>query len=228
MAANTVTEKSLNARSTELGKSAKSIRDDIQEHIVNIAKFINGAGNGNVTPATFLIAALGGTISSKATAVRTNAIRQWFLDFAGCGWNAQKHTFNRRKDFKFDLSAAEKNKWYEWTPEHEFKPVDAKKLLAAAIRRMKVALMDTEHAKEHVVPKAFLTDLEKFAETHGISQKDLIPSPARSAGAEKAAETRKPTGTAPEVPEVKAEKADKPVVKRVPTVKKERPVVTAH
>lgn len=153
VAAMTITLNNLNDRSKALGKQSKSLDKAIHDHAVTIAQWIATVGSGNVTPATFFLSQIG-------DGARKNALRQWFLDFGGCSWNAEKKAFGKKKDFVFSLINAKENPWYEYVPEPEFKPVDGEALLKATIAKMKKALADTEHANQHKVSKDMLKKLE--------------------------------------------------------------------
>lgn len=148
-----ITLNQLNDRSKMIGKQSKSLDKAIHDHAVTIAEWIATVGSGNVTPATFFLSQIG-------DGARKNALRQWFLDFGGCSWNAEKKTFGKKKDFVFSLINAKENPWYAYVPEPEFKPVDGEALLRATIAKMKKALADTEHASKHKVSKDMLKKLE--------------------------------------------------------------------
>lgn len=145
--------KALNERSTFLGNVSKSNDKAIADHCVLIADHINE--HGDVTAADFLCKCLPGGL-------RVNLIREWFLTYAGCSWNAEKKQFGKRKagTFTYDRSKAIENPWFNLRPEAPFKPFDLEKFLKSAITKAKAALEDTAHEKDHSVNKEMLRQLE--------------------------------------------------------------------
>jgi len=146
-----VTEKSLNARSASIAKASVKIADAMHEHACNIAAFIKSTGN--VTPATTFVNLI-------SASVRKNALRQWFISFGGCSWNAEKKAFGKKKDFIWDLVAAHANPFYDLIPEPDFKPINGYSLIKAAIAQMEKALKDTAHADKHNVDVEMLEQLK--------------------------------------------------------------------
>jgi hypothetical protein len=149
----TVTEKSLNARSASIAKASTKIASAIHSHACDIAAFIKSTGN--VTPATTFVNLL-------STSVRKNALRQWFISYGGCSWNAEKKAFGKKKDFIWDLVAAHANPFYDLIPEPDFKPVNGYNLIKAAIAQMEKALADTAHADKHKVDVDMLAELKEI------------------------------------------------------------------
>lgn len=146
-----LTVKQINAKSEALGKQTKNIQEAIHNHAIVIAQHI--AEHGDVTIADTLVEALGKSL-------RSNALRQWFLDFGGCMWNDKKKKFGKKKDFTLDVGAATANPFWEYVPEAAFKPIDGNALLAAALKKMKAALEDTDHAGQHKVDAKMVRALE--------------------------------------------------------------------
>lgn len=150
--------KSLNATSEMLVRASGTIDKRIAAHLVNIAKHINGAGNGDVSAANYFFSLL-----TSTSGVRKDAIGNWLMTYAGCSWNADKKQFGRKKGFVFDLEAATKEPWYVLTPQKEFKPFNLEAALASLIKKAHKALEDEEHASEHKVNKSVLNTLEMLA-----------------------------------------------------------------
>lgn len=142
----------LNRQSMAFGKTSKEFNEMLHTHALKIAAHISAYGD--VTPATFLVAQL------KSGHAHVNPLRQWFLDFAGCTWNAAKGTFGKRKEFKYDEKAASENPFYLWSREPEFKPVDGIALLRSIVNKMHKALKDTEHKDQHKVDAEMLKSLD--------------------------------------------------------------------
>ncbi len=147
--------KAINARSTMLGKVSKANDKAIHDHCVVIADHINGAGNGDVTAADFLCKAL-------SSGLRVNLVREWFLTYAGCSWNADKKQFGKRKagTFTYNRAIASENPWFLIRPEKEFKPFDLEKFLQQALTKAKAALADQDPTHKHTVSKDMLNKLE--------------------------------------------------------------------
>jgi hypothetical protein len=122
--------KKLKTVTDKLATTAKGLQDQLHQHMLNIGDHI--AAHGDVTPATYLVSKLDG--SSQ----RVNAIRQWFLTFGGCGWNAGKKTFTKSRDtsFRWDRKEAEANPFWSFTPEPAFKPLDGLAILKGAVLRI--------------------------------------------------------------------------------------------
>ena len=148
-----LTEKTLNARSASIAKASTKIATAIHQHACDIAAFIKSTGN--VTPATTFVNLL-------SSSVRKNALRQWFLSYGGCSWNAEKKAFGKKKDFIWDLEAAHANPFYDLIKEPDFKPVNGYSLIKAAIKQMEDALKDTAHADKHKVDPEMLSALKEL------------------------------------------------------------------
>lgn len=149
------TLKSLNATSSMLVAASGTIDKRIAAHLINIAKHINGAGNGDVSAANFFFSLL-----SSTSGLRRDAIGNWLMAYAGVSWNAQKKQFGRKKNFVFEEQLATENPWYMFTKQAPFKPFDLDKALKAILNKAKAALEDEEHAAEHKVRKDQLRLLE--------------------------------------------------------------------
>lgn len=147
--------KKLNATSEMLVKASGTIDKRIAAHLVDIAKHINGAGNGDVSAANYFFSLL-----TSTSGVRKDAIGNWLMAYAGCSWNAEKKQFGRKKGFTFSEQLAVENPWYKFTPAKEFKPFDLDKALAALIKKAHAALEDEEHADKHKVRKDRLVAIE--------------------------------------------------------------------
>jgi hypothetical protein len=122
--------KKLKTVTDKLATTAKGLQEQLHNHMLNIGDHI--AAHGDVTPATYLVSKLDG--SSQ----RVNAIRQWFLTFGGCGWNAGKKTFTKSRDTSFSWSRkeADANPFWSFTPEPAFKPLDGIAILKGAVLRI--------------------------------------------------------------------------------------------
>jgi hypothetical protein len=158
------TIKAINERSSFLGAQTKATDKAIADHCVIIAQHI--ANHGDVTAADFLVKCMSGGL-------RTNAIRQWFLDFGGCSWNADKKQFGKKKGFLFNEQVAKENPWYLHTKEAAFKPVDTEALIKATIAKIKKAMGDVENASSHKINKEHLRKLEAIlsdSEPHYVTK----------------------------------------------------------
>ena len=136
------TLKQLNSTSKALAKSLTGWNAKAHTHLVNIGQFI--AETGNVTPLTDFVNLIGGKYSS----VRTNAIKAYAEAYLGARWSAE-NKFGKIKGFEFDRAEAEAVTFWTFTPEAEFKPVDALALITAAIKKIEKARDDAEHKGEH-------------------------------------------------------------------------------
>ena len=176
------TIKQINERSVFLGSTVKATDKAIADHCIVIAEHI--VAHGDVTAADFLCKQF------SASGVRVNAIRQWFLDFGGCSWNADKKQFGKRKNFLFSVDVAKENPWYLHTKEQAFKPVNSETVIKAAIAKIKKAMEDTgDDAKKHTINKEHLRMMEAILSdkpSHYINEanKDnapIIPSAPEAA-----------------------------------------------
>lgn len=147
--------KKLNATSEMLVKASGTIDKRIASHLVDIAKHINGAGNGDVSAANYFFSLL-----SSTSGVRKDAVGNWLMAYAGCSWNQDKKKFGRKKDFTFSEQLATENPWYKFTPQKEFKPFDLDAAIKALLKRANNALEDTENEGKHKVNKDHLKMLE--------------------------------------------------------------------
>lgn len=150
--------KKLNATSEMLVKASGTIDKRIATHLVEIAKHINGAGNGDVSAANYFFSLL-----TSTSGVRKDAIGNWLMAYAGCSWNTEKKQFGRKKDFTFELQNAVENPWYKFTKQAEFKPFDLEKALASLLKKAENALGDVEHEKQHKINKRVLQALTMVA-----------------------------------------------------------------
>ncbi len=148
--------KKLNSTSEMLVRASGSIDKRLAAHLVDIAKHINGAGNGDVSAANHFFSLL-----TSTSGVRKDAIGNWLMAYAGCSWNAEKGKFGRKKDFAYDKQAGVENPWYVFTKQKEFTPFDLDKALKQLVTKAKAKLAEEalEH-KGHVVNKAHLRALE--------------------------------------------------------------------
>lgn len=149
--------KKLNSTSEMLVKASGTLDKRIAAHLINIAKHINGAGNGDVSAANYFFSLL-----TSTSGVRKDAIGNWLMAYAGCSWNADKKRFGRKKDFVFDEQMATENPWYKFTKQAEFKPFDLDRALKAILKKAHAALEDTDHVGEHKVNKDLLKKVESL------------------------------------------------------------------
>ncbi len=172
----TMSLKALNSVTDTLVAASGTIDKRIAAHLVEIAKHINGAGNGDVSAANYLFSKI-----TNLSGIRKQAIGNWLLEFAGCSWNAQKKQFGRKKEFHFDLQLAVENPWYKFTAQPEFKPVDSLALIKAAVGKMKKAIEDTEHT-DHQVNKEHLRSLTalRAGERVTVGSADQLMAPAET------------------------------------------------
>jgi len=157
--------KTLNARTETLLRASTQVDKAIAHHLCEIAKHVNGKGNGDVSAVNYFWSIL--TAGGKS-GLRHDAIGNWLIAFCGVTWNAEKKRYNRKKDFTFDLRAAEESPWYTFTKQSAFKPFDLDKALAALIKRANAALEDAEHAKEHKVNKDMLKRIEALLDPKAL------------------------------------------------------------
>lgn len=178
--------KTLNSRSETLLRASTQVDKAVAHHLVEIAKHVNGKGNGDVSAVNYFWALL--TAGGKS-GLRHDAIGNWLLAYAGVTWNAEKKRYNRKKDFVFDLRAAEETPWYSFTKQAAFKPFDLEKALAALIKRAHNALEDTsEEAKANKVNKEVLKRLETLLDPKALPKTADVPKGETTAEAPEAQE----------------------------------------
>lgn len=152
------TLKSLNSVSEMLIKASGSLDKRIAQHLVNIAKHINGAGNGDVSAVNYFWGLL---TAGGRSGLRHDAIGNWLLAYAGVSWNTEKKQYGRKKGFVFSEQLAVENPWYLFTKQAPFKPFDLDAAIKALIKKAHNALEDgSEEAKKHNVNKEHLKALE--------------------------------------------------------------------
>jgi hypothetical protein len=132
------TVKQINQKSLRLGAASGMLQQHIHEHALVIAQHI--AAHGDVTIADTLVNALGKSI-------RKNPLRDWFLMYGGCQWNADKKAFRKAKDFTFELEVATANPFWELAPEPEYKPMDILKEIEKLVAKAKKHLAETDSEK---------------------------------------------------------------------------------
>lgn len=151
--------KTLNSRSETLLRASAQVDKAIAHHLVEIAKHVNGKGNGDTSAVNYFWSLL---TAGRKSGIRHDAVGNWLLAYCGVTWNADTKKYNRKRDFTFDVRAAEENPWYLFTKQAEFKPFDLEKELLRIINRAKKALEDNDPEHKHVVNKARLTELERL------------------------------------------------------------------
>lgn len=149
--------KTLNATSEMLVRASGKLDKKIAEHLVNIARHINGAGNGDVSAANYFFDLIG-----KSSGIRKQAIGNWLIAYAGCSWNGEKKKFGRAKNFTFDERAAVENPWYKFTPQPDFQPFDLEAKLRSILKKAMEMKDDTEHADKIKIRKDLLNGLERM------------------------------------------------------------------
>lgn len=128
----------LNARTTVLARSSKTLAENIHHHMVDIVEHFKE--HGDTSAMTLLHNVL-------HSAVRRNAIKNWCEAFAGMKFVAESKDkqgkvkpahFIRNKDIPFeqiDLDACRENSPWDFTPEPVWKGFDLKKELARLVKR---------------------------------------------------------------------------------------------
>jgi hypothetical protein len=149
--------KTLNATSEMLVRASGKLDKKIAEHLVNIARHINGAGNGDVSAANYFFDLIG-----KSSGIRKQAIGNWLIAYAGCSYNQEKKKFGRTKSFTFDERAAVENPWYTFTPQPEFQPFDLEAKLKSLLKKAMELKDDAEHAGKIKIRKDLLNGLERM------------------------------------------------------------------
>lgn len=169
--------KKLNEVSKKLGDTHKGFQKELHEHMLNIGDHI--AAYGDVTCATILLKAFAGADGdTKKISIRGNAIRQWFVDFGGCTWNASKETFGKKREFTWDRKLADENPFWEYVPEPKFTPVDGFSALESLIKKLKRASQDTANKDKHKhITNKLINDLDEVLKTHN---KEYTPVPAKA------------------------------------------------
>lgn len=163
--------KTLNSRSETLLRASAQVDKAIAHHLVEIAKHVNGKGNGDTSAVNYFWSLL---TAGKKAGLRHDAIGNWLLAYCGVTWNAEKKRYNRKKEFVFDVQAATENPWYLFTKQSEFKPFDLEKALKALIKRANSALEDEEHSKEHKVSKDMLKRVEALFDPKALPKTDDV------------------------------------------------------
>lgn len=154
----------LNARSSVLASRSSKVAEDIHLHMVDIVEHFKA--HGDATAATILH-------NVVHSAIRKNAIKNWFEAFGGMKYVAESKKdgkvkpehFIRNKAVPFeqiDLEVAFENTPWDFTPEPKFKAFDLEAAIKAAIKKAEKALEDTEHAGEHSVPASKLEVLRSL------------------------------------------------------------------
>lgn len=152
------TLKSLNANSEMLVKAQGSMDKRVAAHLVNLAKHVNGVGNGDVSAVNYFWSLL---TAGGRSGLRHDAIGNWLLAYAGVSWNTEKKQYGRKKGFQFSEQLATENPWYLFTKQSPFKPFDLDAQIKAIIKKAHAALEDgSEEGKKHKVNKAHLVALE--------------------------------------------------------------------
>lgn len=140
--------KILNARSLELGASAKTLGVEIHKHCLNIMAHVQTA-SGDVSAADVLIRALspvGKDKSKNVGVVRADAVKQWLKDFAFVSFSKDEKTgkvsakLNKKAfkeaaadDFKAHNRAAKVQPWNKYKPaENEVGAFDVDKAIQSA------------------------------------------------------------------------------------------------
>lgn len=129
----------LNKRSVALSKRSRELAKDIHTHMVDIVAHVKA--HGDVTAATFLI-------QNIHSAVRRQAIVNWFCAFGGMNFNKDKEgveKFTRNKSVpadQIDLKLCEEESPWDYTPEPELKAFDLDKAIAQLIKRAEKRLED--------------------------------------------------------------------------------------
>jgi len=156
----------LNSRTAQLCSSSKKLAENIHLHCVDIAEHFKE--HGDTTAASLLIQAL-------HSAVRKNALKNWFEAFSGMKYVAESKNkdgkikpehFIRNKDIPFeqiDLDAALETSPWDFTPEPVFKPFDLNAAIKALIKKAEKAGEDAEHQEAHVIPDDKLAALKALA-----------------------------------------------------------------
>lgn len=157
--------KTLNARSETLLRASAQVDKAIAHHLVEIAKHVNGKGNGDTSAVNYFWSLL---TAGRKSGLRHDAIGNWLLAYAGVTWNAEKKRYNRKKDFDFDVKAATENPWYLFTKQAEFKPFDLEKALKALITKATNALNDDDPEHKHSVNKDLLRRIEALADPKAL------------------------------------------------------------
>jgi hypothetical protein len=132
--------KSLKAAIDSIARRSTTLREDVARALIGCV--LHATEYGNVTPGTQLIEAMG-------SAMRTNAAKQWLIDFGPFMWVEDGET--KKKGFKLDPDKAKKCKekmasdlvsfikdmtatpYFEYIPEPEFKPFNFKAALASLV-----------------------------------------------------------------------------------------------
>lgn len=152
--------KALNARSETLLRASSQVDKAIAQHLVAIAKHVNGKGNGDVSAVNYFWSIL---TAGGRSGLRHDAIGDWLLAYAGVTWNAEKKRYNRKREFQFSEQLATENPWYLFKRQTAYKPFDLEKALAALVKRANTRLEDTsEDAKKDVINKETLRMLEEI------------------------------------------------------------------
>lgn len=173
--------KTLNARSETLLRASAQVDKAIAHHLVEIAKHVNGKGNGDTSAVNYFWSLL--TAGRKA-GLRHDAIGNWLIAYCGVTWNADKKRYNRKRDFQFDLRAAEENPWYMFTKQSEFKPFDLEKALASLLRKAEAALNDEEHRNEHKINKELLRKLVAINDPKALPKENDVKAEEPAAAEE--------------------------------------------
>lgn len=117
-------------------KKSATLQLDIHKVLVAIAK--RWESTGDVRPAVKHVNTL--LAKGQLGGMRTNAIKAWVQEFFGFivveeGEAKGSFVFGKLKAGALDLVAIVENKWWEFKPEAEYKPMDFDKMLMALLSK---------------------------------------------------------------------------------------------